>query len=185
MASLIVPPFICAMASVMTTFLVSQILAGISFGLDISAFHFRHRTMTLTLLAGSTSLLALHFYLLEQPVASGLMAIAACRFTAAILTQRLWAMWVFMAASVICSACFWQGMANLLPLAGSLLMTFASFQDKINKLRGYTLGGSLCWVLNNVIVGSPMAIIMEMAFSGSILLAAWRHYSVNKRSGWV
>lgn len=185
MASLIVPPFIYAMASVMSTFLVSQILAGISFMLDISAFHFRRRTITLSVLACSTSLLALHFYLLGQPVASGLMAIAACRFAVAILTLRLWVMWLFMTVSVICSVYFWQGLANLLPLAGSLLMTFASFQGKSDKLRGYTLCGSLCWVMNNVMVGSPVAILMEMAFSGSILLAAWRHHSATKRSGWV
>ncbi|WP_326929935.1 YgjV family protein [Citrobacter freundii] len=64
-------------------------LAGISFLLDISAFHFQRRAITLTLLTGSTSLLAIHFYLLDQHAAAGLMIIAACpmrrpssRFTA-------------------------------------------------------------------------------------------------------
>lgn len=169
----------------MTAFLVSQILASISFILDISAFHFRRRATTLSVLACSTSLLALHFYLLEQTVACGLMAIAACRFAIAIVTLRLWVMWLFMAVAILCSAYFWQGPTNLLPLAGSLLMTFASFQGKSHKLRGYTLCGSLCWVLNNVMAGSPVAIIMEMAFSASILLAAWRHHAATRRSGWV
>lgn len=169
----------------MTAFLISQVLAGISFMLDISAFHFRRRAITLSVLACSTSLLALHFYLLQQPVAAGLMAIAACRFAVAILTRHRWVMWLFMAVSVICSAYYWQGLSNLLPLAGSLLMTFASFQGKTGKLRVYTLCGGLCWVLNNMIVGSPVAIVMEIAFSGSIALAAWRHHATTRRSGWV
>ncbi|NCB89762.1 MAG: YgjV family protein, partial [Gammaproteobacteria bacterium] len=44
--------------------------------------------------------------------------------------------------------------------------------------------GSLCWLLNNVIVGSPVAVIMELAFSGSILAAWWRH-SATRRCGCV
>lgn len=169
----------------MTAFLLSQILAGISFILDISAFHWQRRSITLAALACSTSLLALHFYLLEQPVAAGLMAIAACRFAVAILTLRAGVMWLFMGIAIACSLCFWQGAVSLLPLTGSLLMTFASFQNRAARLRGYTLSGSLCWLLNNILVGSPVAAIMELAFSGSVLLAIWRNHSATRRSGWV
>ncbi|STE18976.1 inner membrane protein [Escherichia coli] len=172
------------MARMMNAFFLSQLLACISFVLDISAFHFRRRAMTLVLLTSSTSLLAIHFYLLHQPAAAGLMLIAACRYAITIVTQRRWAMWGFMIGSLLCSAYLWQGMWGLLPLAGSLLMTYASFQTQGGKLRGYTLCGSLCWLLNNAIVGSPVAVMMELAFSGSIVAAWWR-YSATRRSGCV
>ena len=180
-----VMPLICELAALMTAFLLSQILASVSFALDITAFHFHRRTQTLTVLACSTGLLAWHFYLLQQPVAAVLMAIAACRFAIAVVTLRLWVMWGFMVVSIACSAYFWQGIASLLPLMGSLLMTFAAFQGQSTRLRGYTLCGSVCWLLNNIMAGSPVAAVMELAFSGSILLAAWRHYSAIRRSGWV
>ncbi|TDQ18078.1 inner membrane protein [Raoultella sp. BIGb0149] len=172
------------MADAMNAFIFSQLLAGMSFLLDISAFHFQRRAATLSLLAGSTTLLALHFYLLEQPGAAGLMLIAACRYAVAIVTLSRRAMWGFMLGSLLCSAGLWQSLENILPLAGSLLMTLASFQKQSEKLRGYTLCGSLCWLLNNVVVGSPVAVMMELAFSGSILAAWWRH-SAARRSGCV
>lgn len=168
----------------MNVFILSQILAGISFLLDISAFHFQRRAMTLSLLTSSTSLLAIHFYLLDQGAAAGLMIIAACRYAIAIVTFRRWVMWGFMLASLLCSVYLWQNLWSLLPLMGSLLMTFASFQKQSGKLRGYTLCGSLCWLLNNVLVGSPVAVMMELAFSGSILAAWWRHCAI-KRCGCV
>lgn len=95
-----------------------------------------------------------------------------------------WVMWGFMLGSLLCSIYLWQNLSSILPLMGSLLMTFASFQKRSGKLRGYTLCGSLCWLLNNVIVGSPVAVIMELAFSGSILAAWWRH-SATRRCGCV
>lgn len=148
----------------MNAFLLSQMLAGISFLLDISAFHFQRRAITLTLLTGSTSLLAIHFYLLDQHAAAGLMIIAACRYATAIITFHRWVMWGYMLGSLLCSIYLWQNLSSILPLMGSLLMTFASFQKRSGKLRGYTLCGSLCWLLNNVIVGSPVAVIMTSIF---------------------
>ena len=168
------------MATTMNAFLLSQMLAGISFLLDISAFHFQRRAITLTLLTSSTSLLAIHFYLLDQHAAAGLMIIAACRYATAIVTFHRWVMWGFMLGSLLCSIYLWQNLSSILPLMGSLLMTFASFQKRSGKLRGYTLCGSLCWLLNNVIVGSPVAVIMELAFSGSILAAWWRHSAIRR-----
>ena len=172
------------MATTMNAFLLSQMLAGISFLLDISAFHFQRRAITLTLLTSSTSLLAIHFYLLDQHAAAGLMIIAACRYATAIVTFHRWVMWGFMLGSLLCSIYLWQNLSSILPLMGSLLMTFASFQKHSGKLRSYTLCGSLCWLLNNVIVGSPVAVIMELAFSGSIMAAWWRH-SATRRCGCV
>ena len=172
------------MAHIMNAFILSQVLAGMSFLLDVSAFHFQRRAITLSLLTSSTSLLAIHFYLLGQSAAAGLMIIAACRYAIAMVTCHKWAMWGFMAGSLLCSAWLWRDIWSLLPLVASLLMTFASFQKQRDKLRGYTLCGSLCWLLNNVIVGSPVAVIMELAFSGSILAAWWRHFAI-RRSGCV
>lgn len=113
----------------MNAFLLSQMLAGISFLLDISAFHFQRRAITLTLLTGSTSLLAIHFYLLDQHAAAGLMIIAACRYATAIITFHRWVMWGYMLGSLLCSIYLWQNLSSILPLMGSLLMTLRRFKN--------------------------------------------------------
>lgn len=155
----------------MSLFFLSQLLASASFILDLLAFQFSRRACSLLILACSTSLLALHFWLLSENSASGLMALAACRFLVAIFTTRRELKWGFIAASVFCSLLTWQHLADALPLAGSLMMTFAAFQSDAAKLRILTLGGSLFWLCNNILAGSPVAVAMEATFMLSTLMS--------------
>lgn len=157
----------------MTAFIFSQGLAGLAFFLDLAAFHFTRRAVSLAVLALSTSLLAVHFWLLAQTGAAGLMALAACRYLTAILTTRPGWMWGFLIAAGLCSLLTWHSPLSTLPLAGSLLMTFAAFHRQAGSLRLITLCGSVCWLINNIVIGSPMAALMESAFMLSTLWS-WR-----------
>lgn len=158
----------------MTSFMLSQLLAGLAFGLDLAAFQFARRHLSLTMLAASTSLLALHFWLLAEPGAAGMMALAACRYLTAIVTRRRRWMWGFIAMIGLCGGLTWQSLLSGLPLAGSLLMTVAAFQHHASTLRLLTLFGSACWLLNNYLIGSPMAVLMEGAFMLSTFHSWWR-----------
>lgn len=158
----------------MTAFALSQLLAGVAFGLDLAAFQFTRRSVSLTVLAASTSLLALHFWLLAEPGAAGLMVLAAGRYLTAIFTTRRRWMWGFIAMTGLCGWLSWQSPLSALPLAGSLLMTFAAFHHRAGALRLITLSGSVCWLANDILVGSPMAALMESAFMLSTLHSWWR-----------
>lgn len=157
----------------MTMFIFSQGLAGLAFFLDLAAFHFTRRAVSLAVLATSTTLLAVHFWLLAQPGAAGLMALAACRYMTAIVTTRPGWLWGFLAAASLCSAVTWDSALSALPLAGSLLMTYAAFHRQADALRLITLCGSTCWLVNNIVMGSPMAAMMESAFMLSTL-CSWQ-----------
>lgn len=61
----------------MNLFLLSQLLACGAFILDMLAFQFSRRVVSLILLACSTSLLTFHFWLLDETSASGIMTLAA------------------------------------------------------------------------------------------------------------
>ncbi len=166
-------PFSAA-GDAMTPFFLSQILAGLSFGLDVLAFQFVRRQRSLQTLACSTSLLALHFWLLGEVSACGLMALAACRYLLATVTTSQRVKGGFLCASVLCSVLTWQHATDIFPLAGSLLMTVAAFQSTATGLRLITVSGSLCWLINNILAGSPMAIVMEGTFMLSTLVSYWR-----------
>lgn len=155
----------------MTVFIFSQGLAGLAFFLDLAAFHFTRRAVSLAVLGISTSLLAVHFWLLAQPGSAGLMALAACRYLTAIRTTQPGWMWGFLAAASLCSFLTWNSALSALPLAGSLLMTFAAFHRQAGSLRLITLCGSACWLVNNIVIGSPMAAMMESAFMLSTLFS--------------
>ncbi|MGC6096752.1 YgjV family protein [Citrobacter portucalensis] len=155
----------------MNTFILSQILAGIPFLLDLCAFFFSKRVITLSILALSTALISIHFWLLNEQMAALLMGIASCRFLVAIKTSARKCMWIFIIISVISCIPTWQSLTDARPLAGSLFMTFAAFQHIGLKLRLFSLMGSFCWLINNVLIGSPVAVVMELAFMGSILIS--------------
>ncbi|WP_437888494.1 YgjV family protein [Phytobacter sp. V91] len=155
----------------MNLFLLSQLLACGAFMLDVLAFQFSRRVVSLTFLACSTSLLAFHFWLLDETSASGMMILAACRYLTATITTRSTLKWSFLGASVLCSLMTWQHPADALPLAGSLMMTLAAFQPDAGRLRILTLGGSLFWLSNNLLAGSPVAVVMEATFMMSTLIS--------------
>jgi hypothetical protein len=158
----------------MNLFFLSQLLACGSFTLDLLAFQFSRRAYSLIVLACSTSLLALHFWLLNENSASGLMALAACRYLVAIVTTRRRLMWIFLGGAVLCSLMTWQHPVDVLPLVGSLTMTLAAFQPDAMRLRIFTLSGSLFWLINNILAGTPVAVAMEATFMLSTLISYWR-----------
>ncbi|MFZ4832348.1 YgjV family protein [Rouxiella sp. Mn2063] len=165
----------------MSPFVLSQCIASLSFALDLTAFHFRQRNTSLRLLALSTGLLALHFLLLEQSTAAGLMLLAAVRFlTATWSTRREWC-GLFCALAVIFSLVTWQMPRDVFPLAGSLLLTLAAFQPHQTTLRLFTALGSLCWLINNILAGSPVAVLMELAFMASTLISYFRLYKITDK----
>jgi len=161
----------------MTPFLLSQLIAGVSFVLDVSAFHFS-RKKTLWLLALSTFLLSIHFSLLSQPASAALMLLAACRYVTAIFSTRQALCWMFLALSILCCLWVWQGPKDLFPLIGSLFVTYAAFQKHPSRMRIFTVLGSGFWVVNNILSASPVATLMELAFLSSTLLSYFR----NKRA---
>ncbi len=71
---------------------------------------------------------------------------------------------------------------DLLSLAGSLLQTRAAFCRNDKRLRELMFVGSGCWLLNNILLGSPMAVLMESVFIGSNLLGYYRFYLRRKGS---
>jgi len=165
----------------MSPFVLSQCIASLSFALDLTAFHFRQRHTSLRLLALSTGLLALHFLLLQQSGAAGLMLLAAVRFlTATWSTRREWC-WLFCTLAVIFSLATWQMSRDVFPLAGSLLLTLAAFQSHPASLRLLTALGSLCWLINNILVGSPVAVLMELAFMVSTLISYLRFNKITDK----
>lgn len=158
----------------MSAFLISQLLACISFCLDVSAFHFS-RKKTLCMLALSTSLLSVHFLLLNQTTSCCLMLLAAFRYITALFTQRRALCWLLILAAIVLAALTWNGLRALLPLTGSVLLTYAAFQSAPTRLRRYTAIGSGFWVVNNILAHSPVATLMELAFLSSTLISYFRH----------
>src|SRR3989344_2314459 len=62
-----------------TAFILSQILAGLAFLLDMVSFQFKKREQILLPLVFSASLISVHFFLLDQITASLIVFLSAVR----------------------------------------------------------------------------------------------------------
>lgn len=158
----------------MTAFMLSQIIAFISFCSDLIAFYLPKRVYVLRTLAFSTLLLSGHFYLLENYSAAAMMLLACFRFLVATYSTHHSLVYFFLIAALASCAITWQGITDLFSLGGSLLLTCAAFQTNDYRLRLYTLGGCLFWIANNIATGSPVAILMETTFFVSTLISLIR-----------
>ena len=160
----------------MSLFLWSQLVVSLALLLDLLSFQLRDRRRILACLALSCVLNAGHFALLGQWSAASLLLLASVRFLVSIWLVRSILMWFFMGLACAAVLATYQGPLALLSLSGSLLQTRAAFCQDDRLLRRWMLLGTLCWLANNLLVGSPVAALMEGLFLVSNLVGYYRHY---------
>ncbi|UCM46068.1 YgjV family protein [Aeromonas dhakensis] len=160
----------------MSLFLWSQLVVSLALLLDLLSFQLRARRAILACLALSCALNGAHFALLGQWSAATLLLLACVRFLVGIWWGRSELMWLFMGLSCLAVLATYQGPLALLGLLASLLQTRAAFCPDDRLLRRWMLLGTLCWLANNLLVGSPVAALMEGLFLVSNLVGYYRHY---------
>ncbi len=160
----------------MSSFILSQILIGFAICCDLLSFQFKDRKKILVVLLVSCLLIGIHFILLEQWTAAALAVVAALRFLVSLKTTSKRTMAAFMILAVIITAATYSGLLSLLTCCGSLFGTVACFSKQDKRLRQLMLVGTSLWLLNNILIGSPMAVLMESLFICSNLLGYYRFY---------
>ncbi len=66
------------------------------------------------------------------------------------------------------------GPLSLLPIAASCIGTYALFFQSGVRMRALMLVGTLCWLVNNVIVGSVGGTVLEAAIAVTNGWTIWR-----------
>ncbi len=155
-------------------FLGSQLLAAIAFGCGIFAFWQQQRSAMLKFWFISAVLNASHFGLLGQYEAALFVGLTAIRFLVAAIQPRRYWMLLFMAAATAILLLTYSAPLNLLPYAAAMLGTFGSFQTRVGLVRLCMAVGASIWILHNILVGSPVAVLMELAFLVSNLVGFLR-----------
>lgn len=162
------------MAELSLFFIGSQLLAAIAFGSGIFAFWQQQRSAMLKFWFISAVLNASHFALLGQVEAALFVGLTAIRFlVAAIQPRRHW-MLLFMAAATAILLTTYSSALNLLPYAAAMLGTYGSFQTRLGRVRLCMAIGASTWIIHNILVGSPVAVLMELAFLLSNLVGFLR-----------
>ena len=77
---------------------------------------------------------------------------------------------------IVANLLTYQDPIDILALFGAMLATFGNFQKNEKTIRIYYLGCAITWIVHNVIIGSPIAVFMEVTFLISNLIGYWRIY---------
>lgn len=70
----------------------------------------------------------------------------------------------------------YSGLVSVISCIGTLFQTRAAFCQADKNLRLLMIVGTSFWLCHNMLVGSPMAVLMELLFIGSNLVGYYRHY---------
>lgn len=116
----------------------------------------------------------LHFALLGLPTAVASSLVSLARSLVAMRTHSPWAAAGFVALLLALGAWLYSGWVSLLPLAASCIGTLALFLLRGIAMRVVMLGGTLLWVVNNVIVGSVGGTLLELVVAATNALTIWR-----------
>ncbi|MEE4185232.1 MAG: YgjV family protein [Gammaproteobacteria bacterium] len=159
----------------MSSFVISQILAGGTFVTGLIAFQLSNRVHMLRTWGLAATFGAAHFWFLGAPEASLLVAITASRFYISSFTTDQRLMYLFLAIAVGGFAATYSAPISLLALAATLIGTYGSFYGTENAFRYSMLAAQILWFIHNYVVWSPVALGMEFFFFASNILGWVRH----------
>jgi len=160
----------------MPTFFWSQGLAAAALACGLISYQCRDRRSVLAWLTALALLNAGHFWLLERATPALLLLVTACRYACAICYRPRWLAGVFLAAAIAGVAWSFDGPLSWLALAAACGGTIGSFQGSDRVMRLCFLWGNSCWLLHNLLAGTPTATLMEAAFLSSNLVGYWRRF---------
>ena len=163
----------------MSAFLISQLLAALAFLFGMASFQFKPRKAVLLSIFFCAIFNATHFLVLERYSVATLIFINSVRFlVAAYWPSQRW-MWVFMALASGSFFFTYENAVSLLGLTAALIGTVGSFKHTDREIRVYLMWVSSFWVVHNLLVGSPVAMLMEACFLLSNYIG-WRRFYANR-----
>lgn len=160
----------------LSNFVLSQILIGVSICVDILSFQFKERKKILVCLVISTLLISIHFMLLEHWTAALLGLLSVARYSISLLTTSRRVMWIFLFSIVAISIFSFEGSLSILGSIGTAISTVAAFGKDDKHLRQLMLIATAIWIVHNYLAGSPGAVLMEAIFITSNLVGYFRYY---------
>lgn len=165
------------------SFLISQILAWIAIIADIFSFQFKERKKIILCFMIAASCIAIHYFLLERYVATFLIGIGIIRFFVAY--HSTWKYWKYIFISLFCitTYIFYKDILDLLILLSMSLSTIASFRKDDHSLRLFMMTGTSSTILYNMLIFSPVWVLLESIFLWSNFVGYWRHY-IRKKISW-
>ncbi|WP_394171830.1 YgjV family protein [Thalassotalea litorea] len=141
---------------------IGQLVGGISFLLAVLAFYQKDDRYLKTLLMAVYLIHGVHFYLLDSLVPATLCLISFLRTLISLYIRSSRMAIIFIVLIALLSYLNYQSLIDLLPIAASVLGTYALLCLSGIKMRLAILIGSALWLINNIFIGSIGGTLMEI-----------------------
>ena len=160
----------------MSLFLWSQIVVACAFAVGIISFQFKNKNHVLLAWFITMLLIGFHFLLLGSYEAGALTLLNSFRFLTSIFTNKISIMLLFMLLSFIGFFWTYESALSFLVLIAIQLGTYTSFRSPDQEFRILMMVIGAIWIIYDIIIGSPVAVLMETSFIISNAVAYYRLY---------
>lgn len=161
---------------------VAQGLVCLAIISDAISFQNKKREHILGWLVISTILISAHLFILGQVTGAILTALAGVRFLSSIWYPKKILMVLFACISITITFFTYKSWPDLLVISAILASIYATFQSTDARLRLCMVASTTQWIIFNILIFSPVAILMESIFLTSNLVGLYRFY-IRKKEG--
>lgn len=163
-------------------YLIAQGLGFVSFALGIWAFYQKDdKKLKIIMLIFNLNHL-LHFILLGSIVSALSASLAALRTATAIYISSKLVAAVFIAIGLTSGLYLADSAVDLWPMVGMMIGTYSVFVLKGIQMRIGFLMGAVCWLINNILVGSIGGTLLEATLLCVNGITVWRLLREKKQS---
>ncbi|GHF94605.1 YgjV family protein [Thalassotalea marina] len=160
----------------MPDFLLSQILVTFTLAIECYAMQLKDKNRLLALLSLSCLFNGAHYLLLGQQTAGFIFLFSSIRFLISIKWKRQWMAAAALCVSLIITYYTYNGLLSILGFMATVLITTGSFSKNDKFLRLMMVFGGLLWLIHNVLLGTPVGVLVELVFVGSSAIGYYRYY---------
>ncbi|MBU2892526.1 YgjV family protein [Colwellia sp. D2M02] len=166
----------------MPDFLLSQVLASITLIIECYAMQHKNKNTILALLSVSCFFNGIHYFLLAQPTAAFIFWFSSIRFLISIKWKFQWISALSIGVSLLIACYTYIGFLSVIGFMATVFITIGSFTKNDKLLRIMMMVGGSLWLLHNIILWTPVGILVEAIFVGSTAIGFYRYYIKDNES---
>lgn len=157
-------------------FIISQIVMFFAMIFDFLGFQYKKRKNTFLCFMISASLISLHYFLLGKIAAGVIVSFSVLRFIVCYFTTNKKYLLAFIVINTIVLFFTYREIFDLIIYTGVIIGIIGNFQENNKLMRKIMMAGTSFIILYNIIIMSPMAILVESLFLISNFVGYFRIY---------
>lgn len=162
-----------------TFFILSQIFALFVIVFDVLSFQFKDRKKVIVCFAFAATFNAIHFLLLAKILTAVLVSFSILRFIVSYFTTDKKFMYLFLFLNTITSILLFSEIFDVVIFIGLSLIIIGVFQKNDKNMRLIMMAGTSFVIFYNILIFTPVGILVESIFLVSNIVGFYRYYLRN------